>query len=126
MINKSTTLRGIGITNKRVSGRLHFLKRQESTQKKRSGYNVGTELLRFEEAKKNALENVWEIEKRAKEIIKKKGYKLIPFSKIGEEFCNGILQGDNDAFSFRNPQDGNFITIKHGARPLNPEILYLK
>lgn len=69
MINKSTTLRGIGITNKRVSGRLHFLKRQGSTQKKRSGYNVGTELLRFEEAKKNALEKVWEIEKRAKEII---------------------------------------------------------
>ena len=52
------------------------------------------------------------------EIIKKKGYKLIPFSKIGEEFCNGILQGDNDAFSFRNPQDGNFIIVYDDDKPL--------
>ncbi|MBQ7761838.1 MAG: phosphoenolpyruvate--protein phosphotransferase [Clostridia bacterium] len=65
---KSTIVQGIGITNKRVSGRLHFLKKQTTQSKKRSTYNVGTELLRLEEAKKNAIERVWEIEKRAKEI----------------------------------------------------------
>ncbi|MBQ4584930.1 MAG: phosphoenolpyruvate--protein phosphotransferase [Clostridia bacterium] len=69
MISKSIILQGIGITNKRVSGRLHFLKNQGTTKKRKSTYNVGTELLRFEDAKKNALEKVWEIEKRAKEII---------------------------------------------------------
>ena len=69
MINKSIMLQGIGITNKRVSGRLHFLKKQGTTRERKSVFNVGTELLRFEEAKKNALEKVWEIEKRAKEII---------------------------------------------------------
>lgn len=69
MISKSIILQGIGITNKRVSGRLHFLKNQGTTKKRKSTYNVGAELLRFEDAKKNALEKVWEIEKRAKEII---------------------------------------------------------
>lgn len=69
MISKSIILQGIGITNMRVSGRLHFLKNQGTTKKRKSTYNVGTELLRFEDAKKNALEKVWEIEKRAKEII---------------------------------------------------------
>lgn len=69
MISKSIILQGIGITNKRVSGRLHFLKNQGTAKKRKSTYNVGTELLRFEDAKKNALEKVWEIEKRAKEII---------------------------------------------------------
>lgn len=43
------------------------------------------------------------------DVIKQKGYKLIPFSMLGEDFCSRILQRGNDAFSFRNPQDGNFI-----------------
>ncbi len=68
MINKSTIVQGIGITNKRVSGRLHFLEKQATQRKKKRTYNVGAELLRLEEARKNAIERVWEIEKRAREI----------------------------------------------------------
>lgn len=69
MINKSTLVQGIGITNKRVSGRLRFINKEKSTDKKSTIYNVGTELLRLDEAIKRAKSKVWELEKRARELV---------------------------------------------------------
>ncbi|MBQ8840648.1 MAG: phosphoenolpyruvate--protein phosphotransferase [Clostridia bacterium] len=69
MINKSTLVQGIGITNKRVSGRLRFINKEKSTDKKSTIYNVGTELLRLDEAIKRAKGKVWELEKRARELV---------------------------------------------------------
>lgn len=51
------------------------------------------------------------------EIIKNRGYKLIPLSQLGEEFCGEFLNGDIDAFSLFNPQNNEFIIIYDDDKP---------
>ena len=52
------------------------------------------------------------------EIIKKRGYELIPFSKMGEKFSLEFFNGDNDAFSFYDPQNNRFIIVYDDDKPL--------
>ena len=61
--------KGIGITGRQASGRLRFINNISEIKDKQAPTNVGAELIRLENARKKAIENVWIIEKKAKERL---------------------------------------------------------
>lgn len=53
-------------------------------------------------------------------IIKNRGYILIPFSKFSNSDCQeGVLDDDNDAFSFYSPERKTYIIVYNDSKPLN-------
>lgn len=69
MTFKRKVYKGIGITGRKSSGRLHFINNKSIDRTDKTAINVGTELIRLENARKKAIENVWTIERNAREKI---------------------------------------------------------
>ena len=67
-MEEKKTYKGIGVTGGRVSGRLHFIT-NEIKDDEDEAVNVGAELIKLENARKKALERVFETERRAREKI---------------------------------------------------------
>lgn len=51
-------------------------------------------------------------------IIERRGYILIPFSRIEAENRPAEVNDDNDAFSFYSPKENNYYIIYNDERPL--------
>lgn len=51
-------------------------------------------------------------------IIRKRGYELIPFSKVDKKKCLEVRNSDNDAFSFYSPDLKTYIIVYNDLKPL--------
>ena len=51
------------------------------------------------------------------EIIKKRGYILVPFSTVKLDFLEDSIDKQNDAFSFYNPKEKAYVIVFDDSKP---------
>ena len=52
------------------------------------------------------------------EIIKKRGYILIPFSEVSGRHCQEYINEESDAFSFYSPEKKTYVIVYNSKKPM--------